>query len=209
MASVVVTALALAGCSTAEPVDIEASVVNVSLTSCADGSENRATAALIDEGLLLTAAHSFADARELSITTADGAPVAARLVHLDVERDLALVAIDGSASPTSTLELRDDGDDPADTARVVVFREGRVVTEPLDLLRRTEVTLDGVGRRQGIELGGVIEPGDSGAPIVDPSGRMIGMVFASSRNDDTGWAVAGSELVDIAARAADPLALSC
>lgn len=201
--------LGLAACTSAEAPDVEASVFGVSLTSCQQNISNRATATAIGDELALTVAHSFDDASEVSLTASDGSELAAELVYIDRERDIALLSFDGDAATIEQLEIRSDDDEPADDGRVVIQRDGAIVVEQVELLRRTAITLDGDGRRQGIELGGLIEPGDSGAPVIDDEGQMIGMVFASSRSSDTGWAVAGSELIDVATLASSPIPLIC
>ena len=83
------------------------------------------------------------------------------------------------------------------------------MVRPVELLQRTEITLDGEGRRDSIKLGTAIEAGDSGAPVIDEEGRVIGLVFATSRTGDTGWAIAGSELVSVPELAGPVIPLPC
>ncbi len=204
--------LVLPACGADEPPDVEAAVLRVSLASCQLNVENRATAVAIGGGLALTVAHSFDQADDVTLITADGSEWAAELVYLDRERDIALLSFASGTQgePTvATLEVRSDDDEPADEARIVVHRDDATAVQSVQLLRRIAVTLDGEGRRNGIELGGVIEKGDSGAPVIDTSGRIIGLVFASSRGSETGWAIAGSELLDIASKAGAPIDLAC
>lgn len=199
-----------ASCGTAEPPDVDAALFEVSISGCQLNVSNRATATAIADGLVLTVAHSFEDASEVALIAPDGTDLAAQLVYVDSKRDIALLAFDtGSLPDIETLEVRSDDADPAASGRIVVHRDQGTVLQSVELLRRTLVTLDGEGERQGIELGGVIEPGDSGAPVIDDDTRLIGMVFASSRTAETGWAVAGSELLDIASLAGVPIPLTC
>lgn len=201
--------LLLSACSQDEPPGIESAVFVVSLDGCAQNIENRATAVAIDDGLALTVAHSFDEVDGVTLLAPDGSELPAQLVYIDVERDIALLAYEAPVGSIDTLDIRDDSDDPAEQARIVVERDDRIVVDTVRLVRRTEVTLDGAGRRNGIEIEGIIDPGDSGAPVVDDQGRIIGIVFASTRASDTGWAVAGSELVDIASLAGAPITLTC
>lgn len=199
--------LVTTACTGVEPPEVDAAVFDVALASCQQNISNRATAVAIGNGLALTVAHSFDDAQSVTLTPADGPERAAQLVYIDRERDIALLAFAGDTP--ATLEIRSDDDAPADEARIVVQRDGVTVEQPVQLLRRIAVTLDGDGRRDGIELGGAIDPGDSGAPVIDDEGRIIGLVFASSRGTDTGWAIAGSELLDVASLAGTPIPLTC
>jgi S1-C subfamily serine protease len=44
--------------------------------------------------------------------------------------------------------------------------------------------------RPGLELAATIDPGDSGAPVVDGRGRLLGVLYArASDRPDTAWAV--------------------
>lgn len=200
--------LAVPACGNADPPDVEAAVLSVDLEGCLQNISNRATAVAIGDGLALTVAHSFDDAQSVTLTTAGGSELPAQLVYLDRERDIALLSFPDSPAVDS-LTLRSDEDDPSDEGRMVVTRDDVTVVQSVQLIRRVPVTLDGEGRRNGIELGGTIDQGDSGAPIVDDDGSIIGMIFASTRASETGWAVAGSELLDIASLAGAPIPLTC
>lgn len=209
-ASIVATlGILTTGCATDDAVAIEDAVLGVSVTSCEQSISNRATAVVVGDGLALTVAHTFDGSVDPLVRTVDGAEFEATVVYLDDGRDIALLSFEVPTAPPERLEIRDDADDPSDDARMVVLRDDAVVVERVGLLRRTEVTLDGEGARQGIEIEGSIDQGDSGAPLIGTDDRVIGMVFASSRVDETGWAVAGSELVDIANNAGDAIELSC
>jgi len=187
---------------------VDGAVFEVLLPGCEQSVSNRAIATAIGPGLALTVAHSFEDAREANLIALDGFVLATDLVYLDEQRDIALLAFDDETQRVQ-LEIRNDADEPSDEGRFVVRREDSMTIRAVQLLRRTVITLDGEGSRHGIELGGLIEPGDSGAPVIDDENRMIGMVFSSSRSTETGWAVAGSELTDIADLAGSPMPLTC
>lgn len=212
VASVVLAAPGLAGCATDGPSDPAEAVLHVALAGCGPGIGSRATAVSIGDGLALTVAHAFDGVDGVSLSTANGPDVSAQLVFVDPERDLALIAFDpgdvGDAVARG-LEIWSDDQGPTDHADLIVFRDGAHETMRVTILRRTEVTLDGEGRRDGIEIDALVEKGDSGAPLVDADGRIIGLVFASSRLTETGWAAAASEFEEIGDLAGDPIPLSC
>jgi S1-C subfamily serine protease len=72
-----------------------------------------------------------------------------------------------------------------DATRVIV--DGR----PARVLRHVSARVDGARRRRpALELRAHVEPGDSGAPVLTPAGRLVGVVFARSRGrDGVAWAV--------------------
>jgi S1-C subfamily serine protease len=93
------------------------------------------------------------------------------VVRRDDRLDLAVLAADVSGPP-----VRFGGDDP------------RVV-------RRADASMDGSGwKRPVLELRSEVAPGDSGAPVVAPSGRVVGVVFAKSRSrPGRAWAIDASD----------------
>lgn len=157
----------LSGCGGA------ASVEPLPVTVRAGGlAEERATAVATGDGRVLTVAHVLDGARAVRV---GGRP--ARVVRVDTGRDVAELAVPGLVA------------DPARFARagatVKVHRLRSTVSARV--LRRVTASLDGA-RRPALELDVRVEPGDSGAPVVDAEGRLVGLVFA--RGDDSTWAVA-------------------
>ena len=60
--------------------------------------------------------------------------------------------------------------------------------------------IDGQGqvKREVIVFGGEIKPGNSGGPILNDQGQVLGMVFAADAdNKNTGYALAPQEMVEI------------
>ncbi len=203
---------AVSACVSDDPIDPRAAVLQVSIDSCRPNVENRATAVAIGDGLALTVAHSFDDAKAIQLVGPSGTEISADLVFLDRGRDIAMLNFDDAAfGPEAQrgLELRSDAADPVSNARVVLHRAGGSTVAPVTILRRATVTLDGDGSREGIEIEAEIERGDSGAPLVDEDDRVIGMVFATSRTGETGWTIAASELIDVADQIGDPIELAC
>lgn len=188
-------------------------MLRVSLEGCTRNQLTQATAFVVGDGLALTVAHSFDGSEAPMVAQAGGVAFPAELVYLDAGRDIALLRYDADAFEVEPLELRDDADDPADAARLAVVRDSAIDVSPVELLRRTAVTLDGEGERRAIEIQGSIGQGDSGAPVLDQQGRAIAMVFARGRagtdGDGTGWAVAASELVGISDQAGAPIPTAC
>lgn len=158
---------------------------------CRGSLAQRASAAAIGPDLLVSVAHSFEGARAVEVTDATGRPVEATVVHLDPAKDIALLATDRPLSGHLALAQPEEG------GSVAILTYGEVDgprLEPGRIVELVDVTLDGEGRRAALRLAATIEPGDSGAAVVDDDGRLVGMVFASARNTEAGWAVSSSEI---------------
>lgn len=187
--------------------DPPAAVLQVKIEPCEPGSERRATAVAIGEAIAATAAHPLDTARSFDVVDDGGLPVAAELVWLDPARDLALLQL--VDPPEATLPLG-DADDGAEVEVVTAADPGGFTSKPASILRHVPVTLDGDGERAAIELEAEIEPGDSGSPVLNTDGEVVGIVFAAARGQQRGWAIAAEELSAALARRADqPLSLTC
>ncbi len=181
--------------TTVDPLD---SVLRLELDGCGSMARQRATA-VVPAGLDLavTVAHPFVDddgvidVRSLQIFDRDGMAVPGSLVWLDTERDLALLDLEPDL-PGLALGEWTIGDDVVMAGFDNVDEPARL--RPLTVERRVEVTLDGEGARQALELTGIIEPGDSGAPLIDDDLEVVGVVFAASRSREGGWAIDATEV---------------
>ena len=146
------------------------------------GSAEIATGVVVAPGRVLTVAHVLEDGREISVA---GAP--ATVARTSPGRDLALLAAPAARGP----EVRHAG--ASRPLRVFLRRGGGVVARPVELRRRIVATLvdePGRPRRAALELGARIRSGDSGAPVVDERGDVVGIVFArSTRRGGTAYAV--------------------
>jgi len=166
-------------------------VFRVEIEACAGVSHQRATAMAVGPDLVATAAHTFESGRRAILRTADGAEITAEIAYLDFDRDVALLSVD--ANVTRVFDLAEAADGTEVTIPTYADPD-RIEIKEATVLRSVNATLDGEGRRRAVELSVPIDRGDSGAPVVDADGRAVGMVFAASRRDDRGWAVASSEL---------------
>ena len=147
------------------------------------------------------------------LESGDGELHEAVVIALDPVRDLAL--LDAPALAVSALSV---GAPRGGDAAVVLARGvndlGSAVIQPVDAVieRTINITISdiyGQGRfgRRGIELEADIGPGDSGAPVVNAEGDVVGVVFSSSRGQpDVAYAISGLELEALVdSRAASPV----
>lgn len=183
--------MAATGCG--ETPDSSATVYRVRIEQCAGSDTQRATAVAVAPDLVATVAHSFEEAHTITIHDAMGEPVTGELIYLDPAKDLALLRL--SETTGSTLELAAPDESGPVTITTFADEDGPTVKDA-DILDLVQATLDGEGPRAAVRLGADIKPGDSGAPVLNADGEMVGLVFATVRGKDVGWAVSAVEVRD-------------
>jgi S1-C subfamily serine protease len=137
---------------------------------------------VVAPGAVLTVAHV---ARGATGITVDGAPGV--VVAIDPRIDAALVRARTTTGPVVPAPSAAPGPAVLDGQPVTVERTVTAdVEEPSD---------DTTYRRAALVVAGHVERGESGSPVLDPRGRLLGMVFAASRDaDDVAYAVDVREL---------------
>ncbi len=162
------------------------------------GEEVVATAAVIRDELMVTAAHTVAGADgPLLITFADGESFQASVVGFDRHRDVAFLATPGMhrlpirmGDPTgddrgSVLRLSSQLDPESvsyEAAELVVAVGHDIFDDPSEV------------RRANVRIDATVGPGFSGAPVLDEEGTLTGIVSARSRATSLVYAVATSEI---------------
>jgi S1-C subfamily serine protease len=172
-----------------------ASVVRVLGTACGLGIEGSGWVAA--PGLVVTNAHVVAGEDDTTVTTQEGASLEATAVHYDPENDLALLRIDAELP---ALPIAPDPQSGA-TAAVLGYPEnGPYAVAPARLgeMRET-IGEDSYGRspvrRPIASLRGTVRSGNSGGPIVDSRGRVLGTVFAATTTGTPGGFAVPDEVV--------------
>jgi S1-C subfamily serine protease len=192
--------------STTSEVDEAATVVRLQVNPCLGNLELKATGVAVSADTIATVAHSFDGARDFSIIDHTGRHQRGDLVWMDEERDLALVQTE---EPLPWLQLGDSADgDPVEV--ITAAPDDGLETKAAVVVQHVVATLDGEGQRQAIEIEADIQGGDSGAPVINTGGEVIGLVFATARGTDRGWVLAASEIETALAQPKDdPIPLTC
>ena len=74
-------------------------------------------------------------------------------------------------------------------------------------LRSPDIYGGGTVIRDVLSLRGLIRPGNSGGPVVDSGGHVVGVVFAASvTSGDTGYALSSQQVAQAAAAGSDRVA---
>jgi putative serine protease PepD len=130
------------------------------------------------DGLIVTNAHVVEGASEVAVKIGtDGEQLPAEIVGFDLSQDLALLDVDAEDLPT--LQLGDsDGVEVGDTTYAIgnpygldhTFTSGIVSALDRDLQAPDGATISGA-----IQTDAAINPGNSGGPLLDESGKVIGV----------------------------------
>jgi S1-C subfamily serine protease len=191
-AAVVAVALAAAAGGAAD----RPSVVTVRAWSGA-GVAERATGTVVAPNRILTVAHVLGGADRVEVQGGDGVRRRAVVLARRPALDLALLGVRGVRGPAVRFADPAGGD-----LRVLTPRDGGVRARPAALRRRVVARLvdqPGRPRRPSLDLAVAVAPGDSGAPVVDGDGEVMGVVYArSTRRGATAYAVRGDGLVRLA-----------
>ncbi|MGW0174601.1 acid resistance serine protease MarP [Rhodococcus sp. NPDC003322] len=147
---------------------------------------------------VMTNAHVVAGTSQVVVDGADG-PLDATVVLFDPKVDVAVLDVPGldaealqfapepAESGSDALVLGYPGGGPF-TASAARIRETLDLSGP-DIYRAADVT------REVYTVRGSIRQGNSGGPLVDDQGRVLGLVFgAAVDNSDTGFALTAAEV---------------
>lgn len=139
------------------------------------GRNARGSGVVIAGGQVLTNAHNLRD-RTTSVTFADGRSAQGTVAGVDTEGDLAVITVDtGGATP---LEWGDPADASTGSVVFAAARGLRGQRVTFGVVSGTESAFRGPrGRRitGSIEHTAPLARGSSGGPVVDASGRLVGL----------------------------------
>lgn len=183
------------------------SVVRVLGTACGLGVEGSGW--VVEPGVVVTNAHVVAGEDDTTVTTQDGASLDAVPILYEPGNDLALLHIDADlpALPIALNPRRGEG------GAVLGYPEnGPFTLTPARLGdTRTVLSEDSYGRgpirRRIAFLRGDVRSGNSGGPLVDSHGRVLGTVFAATTSGPPGgFSIPSSIVSSTLTRATSPVA---
>jgi S1-C subfamily serine protease len=175
-----------------------ASVLRVLGTACGLGVEGSGW--VVAPGLLVTNAHVVAGEDDTTVSTREGASFDATAVHYDTDDDLAILRIPADLPPLPVAPSPSRGQ----SAAVLGYPDnGPFAIAPARFGEtRDVISEDSYGRgpiRRSISsLRGSVRSGNSGGPIVDARGRVLGTVFATTTNGNPGGFAIPDETVQAA-----------
>ena len=128
-------------------------------------------------------AHDRRDSRDLALLVVEGLPDAPR--PIDVE---------GGAEPAETTPLFIHGFPFGDLDRLIDRDNRRNPSITISGGRVSSLRRGEGGRVSLVQVDGALNPGNSGGPVVDEEGRLVGVAVAHLANANIGFAVPASDL---------------
>ncbi|HXJ48282.1 MAG TPA: MarP family serine protease [Candidatus Acidoferrum sp.] len=139
----------------------------------------------VGTGYIVTNAHVVSGTSGHTIQGPGSAQMQATVIFFDAERDVAVLYAPGyragaltfgnASRGTTGAVIGYPGGGPEQTSPAVV--DGEITAEGRDIYNANLVT------RQILVIQARVRPGNSGGPLVDLQGRVIGLVFATSAGD--------------------------
>lgn len=173
-------------------------------------TEGTGSGSILDQrGHILTNNHVIDGAQEIRVTISSGDAFDAQVVGRDAANDIAVLKIDAPPELLTPIEL-------GDSSRLRVGQNIYAIGNPFALertmttgiissLNRSLPTKTGRTMKSIIQIDAALNRGNSGGPLLDSRGRLIGMntAIASSTGENTG--VGFAIPVDTIKRVADQL----
>jgi S1-C subfamily serine protease len=154
--------------------------------------------------VIVTNAHVVAGNTATSVLRPDGKTLPALVQVFDPKRDLAVLSVPGLGEPSLPVGSAATGE----TDAIFGHPQGQAAVRVLPAVVTRRVTAD-IGDiydqpgavRQILVLNATLIPGDSGSPMVNRAGQVVGVAFATaSLRRATSFAVASEELAPVLAQ---------
>lgn len=177
--------------------------VHIVTLPCDGSRQSSSSGFLIEDGVVVTVAHALFESRDFAVRDSFGRWHRGEITRLDLDDDLAVLAVPGLRGDSAELAPRRLTQDwPATpvvmvdgsasgTIRGEIVRRIIVKIAPVGSRPSDDVEL---GRRSGFEADLDMALGDSGAALVDDRDRLVGVVFARSTKSRAAWATAATEI---------------
>jgi S1-C subfamily serine protease len=142
--------------------------------------EGAGSGSIIDpRGYILTNHHVIEDARKLEVTLANGKKYAAELVGSDPDTDVAVLKIDARKEKLAVIPMGTSEALKVGQKAIAIgnpFGLGQTLTTGvISSVGRTLRASNGILVEDIIQTDASINPGNSGGPLIDSSGKMIGI----------------------------------
>jgi S1-C subfamily serine protease len=190
----------------------EKAVVEITVSGGAPGPEAQGSGFVYDEqGHIITNQHVVQTGNDISVRFHGGSTRSARLVGTDGSTDLAVLKVDAPASLLEPLELGDSSDVAVGDLVVAMGSpfglEGTVTSGIVSALHRQMRAPNGFTITNTIQTDAAINHGNSGGPLLDGRGRVIGVnaqiESESGGSDGVGFAIPSNTVQSVVSQIID------
>lgn len=127
-------------------------------------------------GHLITNFHVIEDSQDISITLQSGETLKAKVLKTDPANDVALLKVDMSSEPMKLSDKSEKGDQVMTIGYPLISTQGK----------ESKVTFGNINALSGVQgdvrflqIDVPIQPGNSGGPLINDQGEVIGIVTAT------------------------------
>jgi putative serine protease PepD len=171
-------------------------VVSVEVTT-AEGGGTGSGITLDRNGYILTNDHVVDGAQTVQVRFSEGAPVPARVIGVDQSTDLALVKVDPAAHKLTPLTLGSSKGLKVGQSAIAIGSpfglQGTLTTGVISALGRSIQAPNNFSIDNVLQTDAAINPGNSGGPLLDASGKVVGInaqiATESQSNSGVGFAI--------------------
>jgi len=165
------------------------------LSSPIQASVHRGTGFNVDpQGIIITNQHVVASGQNITVTFSDGHRFMIRNYVSVPGQDLAIIRLDSNQLPFINLANENDIS-VGDTVTVIgnplglqkIAQRGTIVSGPSPYSKQSSA----------FEVDVAINPGNSGSPVINEEGKVIGVVFASISRKEQGETVTGGLAIPV------------
>ena len=148
---------------------------------------------LDEKGHILTNAHVVASSTDVRVSFSDHRTVSARVVGKDPDTDLAVLSVNPKGPALHPLELGNSATvrvgDPTVAIGNPFGLERTLTTGVVSALQRRITAPSGFAIEDVIQTDAAINPGNSGGPLLDATGRVIGVNSQIATGDGSSGSV--------------------
>jgi S1-C subfamily serine protease len=131
-------------------------------------------------GHVVTNFHVVKDARSLTVTFDDNRILVARVVGVEPRKDIAVIRVDAAGDTLTPIQLPEKGQQLEVGQKAIAIGnpfglDHTLTTGVVSALGREVQGIGGVSIRDMIQTDAAINPGNSGGPLLDSSGKLLGM----------------------------------
>jgi S1-C subfamily serine protease len=148
---------------------------------------------LDDKGHILTNAHVVASSTDVRVSFSDHRTVTARVIGKDLDTDLAVLGVSPNGPRLHPLELGNSSavrvGDPTVAIGNPFGLERTLTTGVVSALQRRITAPSGFAIEDVIQTDAALNPGNSGGPLLDATGRVIGVNSQIATGDGSSGSV--------------------